>query len=140
MDIHHGQIIEMVIRREGYSISELARLAKVNRRSVYYWFNQQYLKTELIYQIGVHIKHDFSVEFPHLFTPEDFKPMTTLGSFNAARGTTQEHIDAEYWKDKYLDILEKYNQLLIKTTEQYISGKEIVNDDRLSGTGFKSGS
>jgi hypothetical protein len=127
MDTHRGQIIEMVIRREGYSISELARLAKVNRRSVYYWFNQQYLKTEIIYQIGVYIKHDFSIEFPHIFKPEDFKQLNTFGSRGIAANSPHEHVDGEYWKNKYLDILEKYNQLLIKSTEWYASEKGSEN-------------
>jgi lambda repressor-like predicted transcriptional regulator len=119
MDIHHGQIIELVIRREGYSISELARLAKVNRRSVYYWFNQQYIKTELIYQIGIHIKHDFSVEFPHLFKTEDFSQMNPHVALKAGKDPAAEQYSSEYWKDKYLDILEKYNLLLTKIAERY---------------------
>jgi hypothetical protein len=129
MDTHRGQIIEMVIRREGYSISELARLAKVNRRSVYYWFNQQYLKTEIIYQIGIYIKHDFSIEFPHIFKPGDFKQLNTFGSLSIAKDPSQEHTDAEYWKNKYLDILEKYNHLLVRTTERYGSEKDTENSN-----------
>jgi lambda repressor-like predicted transcriptional regulator len=127
MDTHRGQIIEMVIRREGYSISELARLAKVNRRSIYYWFNQQYLKTEIIYQIGIYIKHDFSIEFPHIFKPEDFKQLNTFGSISIVKNSSQERLDSEYWKDKYLDILEKYNQLLVKSADWYTSEKGTEN-------------
>jgi len=119
MDIHHGQIIELVVRREGYNISELARLAKVNRRSVYYWFNQQYLKTELIYQIGIHIKHDFSVEFPHLFKSDDFTQMNYHRSSKSGTDLPQNNNEIAYWKDKYLDILEKYNLLLTKVAEKY---------------------
>ena len=119
MDIHHGQIIELVVRREGYNISELARLAKVNRRSVYYWFNQQYLKTELIYQIGIHIKHDFSVEFPHLFKSDDFAQMNYHRSSKSGTDLPQNNNEIAYWKDKYLDILEKYNLLLTKVAEKY---------------------
>jgi len=52
MDKHYGQIVELIIRKKGYSISELARLSYVNRRSVYNWFNQKYLKPEIIYRIG----------------------------------------------------------------------------------------
>lgn len=117
MDTHRGQIVEMVIRREGYSISELARLAKVNRRSVYYWFNQQYLKAEIIYQIGIYIKHDFSVEFPHIFKSDDFKHLSTFSNLNIIKDISQKHPDAEYWKNKYLEILEKYNDLLVRAAD-----------------------
>ncbi|SDT05241.1 hypothetical protein SAMN05216490_2380 [Mucilaginibacter mallensis] len=128
MDTHRGQIVEMVIRREGYSISELARLAKVNRRSVYYWFNQQFLKTEIIYQIGVYIKHDFSIEFPHIFKSDDFKQLNTFGNLNIVKNP-EVNTDAEYWKNKYLEILEKYNDLLVRTAEWYANENRAENND-----------
>ncbi|WP_183572976.1 helix-turn-helix domain-containing protein [Mucilaginibacter sp. X5P1] len=132
MDTHRGQIVEMVIRREGYSISELARLAKVNRRSIYYWFNQQYLKTEIIYQIGIYIKHDFSIEFPHIFKPDDFKHLSTFNSLNIVKDVSQRQQDAEYWKNKYLEILEKYNDLLVRTADWYASESGTENNSIVS--------
>lgn len=69
---HYGQIVEKVIRRDGHSISDVSRLMKVNRRSVYNWFNQPNLRPEIIYRIGRIIKHDFSVDLPHVFKSEDF--------------------------------------------------------------------
>ncbi|RVU02457.1 XRE family transcriptional regulator [Mucilaginibacter limnophilus] len=111
MDKHYGQIVELIIRKKGYSISELARLTYVNRRSVYNWFNQKYLKPEIIHRIGCILDHDFSVEFPELFTKDDFEK-------------TEKHIDSEIssndtppmvaWKDKYIELLERYNNLLSK--------------------------
>ncbi|WP_255496339.1 helix-turn-helix domain-containing protein [Mucilaginibacter sp. FT3.2] len=140
MDIHHGKIIELVIRREGYSISELARLAKVNRRSVYYWFNQQYLKTELIYQVGIYIKHDFSVEFPHLFKTEDFSQMSPQAGLRSDKAPPPDQHGSEYWKDKYLDILEKYNLLLTKIAERYTAEIESEIDKDLPRAGLKTNS
>jgi predicted transcriptional regulator len=63
MDIHHGETIEKVVRRNGHSITDVAKLTKVNRRSVYNWFNQPKLKPEIIYKIGCVINHDFSVDW-----------------------------------------------------------------------------
>ncbi|MCC8408173.1 helix-turn-helix domain containing protein [Mucilaginibacter sp. UR6-1] len=123
MDVHHGQIIERVIRREGYSISEIARLTNVNRRSVYNWFNQQFLKSEIIYKIGISINHDFSVEFPHLFNSDDFKRQTPVNhtaqqyATQADQSTNQQNNES-YWKDKYIALLEKYNDILIKNVER----------------------
>ncbi|QNL52490.1 helix-turn-helix transcriptional regulator [Olivibacter sp. SDN3] len=112
MNKHYGEIVEKVVRRNGYSISELARLANVNRRSIYNWFGQQKLKPEIIYKVGCALKYDFSSEFPELFSSEDFqkafinsKPVPTDGLINEI-----ERIN--YWKDKYVDLLEEYNQLL----------------------------
>ncbi|GAA4914777.1 helix-turn-helix domain-containing protein [Mucilaginibacter defluvii] len=123
MDVHHGHIVERVIRREGYSISEIARLSKVNRRSVYNWFNQQFLKADIIYKIGVIINHDFSVEFPHLFKSDDFKRTAEVGNntqqnFTQSEQASDPQNNVSYWKDKYIALLEKYNDVLIKTVER----------------------
>lgn len=111
MNAHHGQIIEKVIRRNGYSISELARLTKVNRRSVYNWFNQRNLKSDIIYRIGSVLNYDFSNEFPDLFiNAHSGEPIPVIkANFDAIDGRND-----LYWKDKYIQLLEKYNDLLIK--------------------------
>lgn len=114
MDKHYGQIVELIVRKNGFSISELARLTHMNRRSVYNWFNQKYLKQEIIYQIGIIINHDFSVEFPELFRKDDFK---NQNSANLNDLTFWEAPNPSLWKDKYIELLEKYNTLLINRIE-----------------------
>jgi transcriptional regulator with XRE-family HTH domain len=117
MDKHYGHIIERIIRRNGYSISELARLTNVNRRSIYNWFNQKSLKPEIIFRIGCALKHDFSEEFPELFTEDEFQKVIT-----PLKTTTDEEPSLEgsstYWKDKYIKILEEYNRLLVNQVKQ----------------------
>ena len=113
MLIHHGQILERVVRRNGHSISDVARLTNVNRRSVYNWFNQPHLKPEIIYRIGCAIDHDFSVELPHLFTAEDFSKDKKRTVAAVTKEEVQEDpANKHYWKDKYIDLLERYNELL----------------------------
>lgn len=103
---HSGAIVEKVIRREGHSITDLAKLTGVNRRSIYNWFLQPQLKPEIIIKIGQAIKHDFSVEFPTQFISEDFivDPRSFLGAENLEK--------LDVWKEKYLDLMERYNLLL----------------------------
>lgn len=113
MEKHYGEIVERTIRRNGYSISELSRLMKVNRRSIYNWFNQPKFKPDIIFKIGCALKHDFSNEFPELFSSEEFQKV-----FNDTKKTLQvrflneEHEKVSYWKDKYINLLEEYNQIL----------------------------
>lgn len=104
MSSHQGNIIEKVIRREGHSLTDLARSAGVNRRSIYNWFLQPRLKPEIIIKIGQAISHDFSVEFPAQFISADF----------AKDGASADAVPEEFnmWKEKYLDLLERYNFLL----------------------------
>jgi transcriptional regulator with XRE-family HTH domain len=121
MNKHYGQILERAIRRNGNSISDVARLLNINRRSVYNWFNQAQLRPEILYKIGHVINYDFSVDLPHLFTPEDFikKPRLTINK----QGELMEDTTNSYsWQQKYIDLLEKYNSLL----------SEIVVSDQLT--------
>ncbi|AMR32442.1 hypothetical protein A0256_13915 [Mucilaginibacter sp. PAMC 26640] len=79
MENHNGQIVEYVVRRNGYSITDLATELKVNRRSIYNYFQNRNLKHDVIYKIGLIIRHDFAKEFPDLFnrnslTLETVKP------------------------------------------------------------------
>ncbi|WP_134090533.1 helix-turn-helix transcriptional regulator [Olivibacter sp. XZL3] len=112
MDKHYGEIIERTIRRNGYSISELARLMKVNRRSIYNWFNQPKFKPEIIFKIGCALKHDFSIEFPELFSSDEFQRAFDNSKLLNVAFLTEEHEKINYWKDKYINLLEEYNQIL----------------------------
>lgn len=119
-DQHYGQIIEKVIRRNGYSISELARLTDVNRRSVYNWFNQKYLKPAIIHKIGIALKHDFSNEFPELFVKSEQRGLSSTSDDAVFVEDEQDGRmrTEQYWKDKYIDLLEKHNQLLLAYVEK----------------------
>jgi transcriptional regulator with XRE-family HTH domain len=121
MNKHYGQILERAIRRNGNSISDVARLLNINRRSVYNWFNQAQLRPEILYKIGHVINYDFSVDLPHLFTPEDFlrKPRLTI---NKQGELMEDTTNSHSWQQKYIDLLEKYNSLL----------SEIVVSDQLT--------
>ena len=114
MEKHHGKIIEYRIRKNGYSISDLARSTHVNRRSVYNWFTQKQLKSNIIYRIGCALKHDFSEEFPELFTSDDFKQIYTVKHpYTYSNSINPNFDETEIWKNKYLGLLEKYNEVLI---------------------------
>ena len=110
MSTHQGRIVEYVVRRNGYSLSDLANELKVNRRTIYNWFKSETLRTDIIFNVGKAVRHDFSNEFPEMFTSEEFelKP----------RYLSPKNETAEYspYKDKYIALLEKYNNLLIART------------------------
>jgi AcrR family transcriptional regulator len=114
MNTHQGQIVEYIVRKNGYSISSLAKALDVNRRSMYNWFNQKELKWDVIRRIGHVIRHDFSKEFPLLFTSEDFNGIYASRSSMSPSIANYDRIDADdHWKAKYLNLLEKYNTELL---------------------------
>ena len=104
MAAHQGDIIERIIRRQGHSISDLAKLTGVNRRSIYNWFLQPRLKPENVIKLGQAIGHDFSEQFPGQFVSADFIALEHSASI--------EDQQVDVWKEKYIDLLERYNLLL----------------------------
>jgi DNA-binding XRE family transcriptional regulator len=102
MELHMGQLLERVIRKKGLNISELAKTVGVNRRSMYNWFAEADLKAGILDKISVAIDHDFNKEIH-----SSVRRAEILANQNSAR-------DDEYWKDKYIDLLERYSELLGK--------------------------
>lgn len=105
MPSHHGETIERIIRREGLSISKVAKLIGISRRSLYSWFLQSQLKLETIKKIGLVINYDFSAEFSELFKASDFTETSRQ------KPVMENDNMSEVWKEKYFDLLERYNSL-----------------------------
>lgn len=122
MSKHQGQTVEKVLRRDGHSISEVARIMNVNRRSIYNWFNQPALRQEIIYKIGHGIMHDFSIEFPELFNSADFvfknKPLASLEDLRTQGHSWQDMSESAAWKEKYLELFPRYKKLLDRVTQK----------------------
>lgn len=103
---HRGEIVEKAVRQSGYPLTKLvARLGK-SRRWIYNAFENAQLPIDHILRIGKIIHHDFSDEI------DEFKGISiqTEESFMTAYSTPSK--DAEHWRTKYYELLEKYNALL----------------------------
>ncbi|AMR32437.1 hypothetical protein A0256_13885 [Mucilaginibacter sp. PAMC 26640] len=124
MNSHDGQIIEFVVRKEGYNLTDLAKEINVNRRTIYNWFQSESLKDNIIKTIGLTIRHDFSSEFSERFTPNDFDFKILSRKAASATFSTVDN-DLNEWKDKYITLLEAYNELLLNETRL----QETLNDE-----------
>ncbi|WP_242691555.1 HTH domain-containing protein [Desertivirga arenae] len=113
--MHYGETVELVVRRDNISISELSRRLNVSRRSIYNWFSQENLNFEIICKIGDVLSHDFSVEFPELFTKHH--RLGQVKYFNDSRMSDFAEDSVQYWKDKYINLLEKHNDYLRHGTQ-----------------------
>ncbi|RZM07874.1 MAG: hypothetical protein EOO88_51075 [Pedobacter sp.] len=112
---HHGQLIEKIVRSNGHSITDIARLTHVNRRSVYNWFNQAKLKPRTIRSIGDAIRYDFSGVFPEYMEEINTRSMVVLpATLSKAENNRNDRND---WKDKYIELLERHANLLKKLGE-----------------------
>jgi hypothetical protein len=113
-NMHYGETVELVVRRDNISISELSRRLNVSRRSIYNWFSQENLNFEIICKIGDALSHDFSVEFPELFTKHH--RLGQVKYFSDSRMSDFAEDSVQYWKDKYINLLEKHNDYLRHST------------------------
>jgi predicted transcriptional regulator len=104
---HRGEIIKQAIYKSGYPITELAKKLGKSRRWVYLMFDNTNVSLDLVLQIGKIIHYDFSAEIK-----ETYRYQNAINE--PATDYKREESQAEYWKNKYLKLLEEYNELLKK--------------------------
>jgi len=106
---HRGEIIEKVVRESGIPISIIAKSLKKSRQFVYNIFGNPNVPVDIIVLIGKITHHDFSQEFKDLIVaPKKYKVVPSTETLNE----DDQNNDANHWRTKYLEVLEKYNQLL----------------------------
>jgi len=108
---HRGEIIKNAVYQSGYSITKLAEKLGKSRRWMYLLFENSIVSLDVVLQIGEIIHHDFSQEIKEL------KTTSQLVNDNLALYGSATQKDIDYWKNKYLSLLEEYNQLLKEMRE-----------------------
>ncbi len=98
---HRGEIIRKAVYNSGYTITEIAKSIGKSRKWMYLMFENSNVSLDMVLQIGKIIHYDFTDEI------KEFNPNSTI--VNEPPTVNQ---NAEYWKDKYLKLLEEYNWLL----------------------------
>ncbi|MDF3029370.1 MAG: hypothetical protein K0S23_3677 [Fluviicola sp.] len=113
---HRGEIVERAIRKSGYPITGIAKKLGKSRRWMYLMFDNSQVDIESIISIGKIIHHDFSDEIRELnaINPNSFQEPDA--KYNKQT--------KEYWKNKYLKLLENYNELLKQTNPERIENKD----------------
>lgn len=109
-----GDVIERIVRTK-IGISELSRILHVSRTSIYNWFGRGHLNFETICKIGEAIDHDFANEFPHEFAKAHKYISEKVSSEKVVKQLGDES-SIHYWMNKYIALLEKYNELLTDMT------------------------
>jgi hypothetical protein len=104
---HRGEIVERAVRHSGMPLTQLTKKLGKSRRWIYNAFDNPMLSIELILEIGKHIHHDFSQEIDGI--QRTFQ-ISSDPSVSYAKEANEQ--SAEFWKNKYLLLLEKYNELL----------------------------
>ena len=104
---HKGEIVEKAVRQSGLPLTQLAPRIGKSRRWLYNAFENPNLSIEHILIIGKIIHYDFSDEILELQRVRNLEdPISPQNAYVVSAES------AEYWKNKYLTLLEKYNTLL----------------------------
>ncbi len=102
---HRGEIVKDAVYKSGYSITELAKRMGKSRRWVYLMFENHSVSLDVILQIGQIIHYNFTKEIADLYP---FKKILS----KSLSDSQNEDFSSDYWKNKYLHLLEEYNELL----------------------------
>ena len=125
MKLNAGEIVEHAVRRQNVNISELSRRMKVNRRTLYNWFQQKSLNADVICGIGQVINYDFSKDFNEELETSKLKSKERVLNPKI----NKEYVAQEsvyYWMEKYITLLEDYKKLL-QNSSSYESRYESLN-------------
>lgn len=97
MKEHAGKKVESAIRVSGMSITIVASKLGITRRTLYNYFESDSLDPRIISKIEkiIHIRI------------QDHSPLQKLEAQSQAQPDS-----ADYWRNKYIELLEKYTQLL----------------------------
>lgn len=106
---NRGEIVEKAVKENGLPIKRLAEKLKLSRRTIYNYFKTPDLSLDIVLEIGKIIYHDFSDEISELK-----KIRANIGE----QESVYSNETAEYWKNKYLILLEEYNLVLKKVNKK----------------------
>lgn len=101
---HRGEIIKEAVYKSGFPITELAKRMGKSRRWLYLLFDNPKVSIEVILEIGSIIHYNFAEVFAEIKAPE-----ITFTDYSLISKK-----EDDYWKDKYLNLLEEHLALLKK--------------------------
>jgi len=108
---HKGEILEKAVRDSGMPLTKLTHRLKKSRRWIYNAFENPNVSIEYILEIGKIIHHDFSDDIIDL---KKYRNMSVAMQLEENGSDSENNNTIEYWKNKYLNLLEKHNLLLEK--------------------------
>jgi len=110
MQIHRGQLLKSIIHKRNISIFDLSKTLAYSIDAIHHHIEMETLDFKLLSAYGDVLDYDFSVDFPEMavnviaddhIQHEDFSYEELLR-------------DRDHWKMKYIELLEKHNDLLVK--------------------------
>ena len=111
MRSHRGEILKSIFKANKFNVTSIARKMNVDRGTVYRHFDDANLSIDYLIKYGKAMNYDFSKYFPELLNivKED------LDQYDKQQKTYSDlEKQLQIWKDKYIQLLEQYNELLLE--------------------------
>lgn len=105
---HKGETLRSLVDKSSLNLSQIAKKIKFSRSTIYRDFEKPDLSLDRLVQYGKVLEIDMSKYFPEILGITSEPP----AGYNSPKSYNELLDEAKYWKDKYIDILEKYNSLL----------------------------
>ncbi|MCC9135425.1 helix-turn-helix domain-containing protein [Pontibacter silvestris] len=132
---HKGEVIREAIKSSGVAIGVVAEKLGVSRKTLYNKFKEANIPYSFILRLGEVIHYDFSQDFPNLSknVKKDVNPQaqnttgnlllpfdggTTPQKENNPNALKESESELVTLQRKYITLLEKFNELLLKTAEK----------------------
>jgi hypothetical protein len=100
--VHRGQLLKKAVKSSGIPITTLIKRVGYSRTSYYNHIDDKDLPLDTIAQYGKALGIDFSINIPQIKELKNFIYKPPLNLEDAIQ-------EINYWKDKYYEVLEKYN-------------------------------
>lgn len=102
---HRGEVLSRVVTQNNVNITKLLERIGYERTSYYSHIKKSNLDFSILLLYGKAIPYDFTNDFPEMknHIPGYHKEISDFEEMK---------LDRNKWKDKYYDLLEKYNFLL----------------------------
>jgi len=108
---HRGEILEKIFKDTGLKVTPIARKMGIDRGTIYRHFNEADLSIDYIVKYGKAMKIDMQKYFPEvvdIVSNEDGHLLFEKPSYAELENAVN------HWKDKYIQLLERYNDLLLE--------------------------
>jgi lambda repressor-like predicted transcriptional regulator len=99
MAVHRGKILEEAIKEKGITCAAAAKRCNISRRTLYNYFENPEISWDKLVEIEEILK---------LSLPEKFTELRKYSLSDTTPSILKESEEIAYWRNKYIDLLEKY--------------------------------
>lgn len=105
---HRGELLKAAVKESGVPITRIVKHLGRSRKWLYNQFEISHVPLDILLDVGRIIHHDFMPELKELNTKGVQRPYSLVDEEDSLKLEEE----AKFWKNKYLDLLEEFNEYL----------------------------